>query len=122
MIVRGIGLAFTNSIPEREWEEKQHIPVKKTGWRLIGENGKVIDINKEILIAGRSHEADVQLVSTKCSRTHALIRLEGNALTLIDLRSKNGTFINKIRMTPNTGQSLRDGDEIMFGDQVFVLE
>lgn len=122
MIVRGIGLAFTNSIPEREWEEKQHIPVKKTRWRLINENGQMIEINKEILIAGRSQEADVHLDSSKCSRTHALIRLEGNALTLIDLRSKNGTFINKAQLAPNTGQSLRDGDEIMFGDQKFTLE
>lgn len=122
MIVRGIGLAFTDSLPEREQEEKKHIPVKKTGWRLIGENGKGIEINKEILIAGRSQESDIQLDSVKCSRTHALIRLEGSALTLIDLRSKNGTFVNKVQIVPNTGQHLRDGDEIMFGDEKFMLE
>ena len=122
MIVRGIGLAFTDSIPEREWEEQKHIPVKKTGWRLIGEKGKVIDIDKEILIAGRSQETDIPLNSPKCSRTHALIRLEGSALTLIDLRSKNGTFINMEQLAPNAGKHLRDGDEIMFGDQKFILE
>ncbi len=122
MIVRGIGLAFTDSLPERELEEQRFIPVKKTGWRLISENGEMIDIKNEIMIAGRSQESDIQLDSPKCSRTHALIRLESNALTLIDLRSKNGTFINKVRMIPNTGQNLRDGDEIMFGDQRFILE
>lgn len=122
MIVRGIGLSFTDSIPEREQEEKKHIPVKKAVWRLIGENGRTIDIHKEILIAGRSQESDIPLDSPKCSRTHALIRLEGNALTLIDLRSKNGTFVNKVQLAPNTGHSLRDGDEIMFGDEKFILE
>ena len=122
MIVRGIGLAFTDSLPEREQEERNHIPVKKAIWRLIGEDGNIIDITKEIMIAGRSQESDIPLDSAKCSRTHALIRLEGNALTLIDLRSKNGTFINKVQLAPNTGQGLRDGDEIMFGDQVFILE
>jgi hypothetical protein len=122
MIVRGIGLAFTDSLPEREQEEQKFIPVKKSGWCLVGENGKMIDIKKEIMIAGRNQESDVPLDSAKCSRTHALIRLEGNALTLIDLRSKNGTFVNKVQLIPNTGQSLRDGDEIMFGDQVFTLE
>lgn len=122
MIVRGIGLAFTDSLPEREQEEKKHIPVKKTGWRLVGEDGGIIDIRKEILIAGRNQESDIPLESQKCSRTHALLRLEGNALTLIDLRSKNGTFVNKDQLAPNTGQSLRDGDEIMFGDQKFTLE
>jgi hypothetical protein len=122
MIVRGIGLAFTDSIPEREWEEKKHIPVKKSSWRLIHEDGTEIGIDKEIMIAGRSKESDITLDSTKCSRTHALIRLEGYALTLIDLRSKNGTFINQIRMEPNAGQHLRDGDVIMFGDQKYTLE
>jgi hypothetical protein len=122
MLVRGIGLAFTDSLPEREKEERKYIPVKKTGWRLVSENGKGIDIKKEILIAGRSQEADIPLDSPKCSRTHALIRLEGNALTLIDLRSKNGTLVNRVKLTPNAGQHLRDGDEIMFGDQKFTLE
>lgn len=122
MIVRGIGLAFMDSIPEREFEQFKHIPVKKTGWRLFGESGDVIDIEKEIMIAGRSSESDIPLDSPKCSRTHALIRLEGNALTLIDLRSKNGTFINKVQLAPNAGQNLRDGDEIMFGDQKFTLQ
>ena len=122
MIVRGIGLAFTDSLPDRELEEKNLIPVKKKGWRLKGEKGEVIDIVKEIMIAGRSQESDIPLNSPKCSRTHALIRLEGNALTLIDLRSKNGTYVNKVHLAPNAGQSLRDGDEIMFGDQKFLLE
>jgi len=122
MIVRGIGLAFTASLPEREEEEKKHIPEKKSGWRLVHENGEVVNIKKEILIAGRSQQADILLDSKKCSRTHALIRLEGNALTLIDLKSKNGTFINNNQLTPNTGQNLRAGDKLKFGDQEFTLE
>jgi pSer/pThr/pTyr-binding forkhead associated (FHA) protein len=82
----------------------------------------VTKINKEITIAGRSTESDIMLDSKKCSRTHALIRLEGNALTLIDLRSKNGSFINNSQLTPNSSYHLRQGDAIRFGDQEFVLE
>ncbi len=122
LIVRGIGLAFTSSLPEREAEEKKHIPEKKTGWRLVNKNGDIVDIEKEIMIAGRSQQAEIQLDSKKCSRTHALIRLEGNALTLIDLRSKNGTLVNDIQLSPNIGQHLRAGDEVRFGDQKFILE
>lgn len=122
VLVRGIGLAFTDSLPEREAEEKKHMPEKKSGWRLIHENGSVVDIRKEIMIAGRSGQADIQLDSAKCSRTHALIRLEGNTLTLIDLRSKNGTFINNEQMTPNEAERLRAGDRIRFGDQKFTLD
>ncbi len=121
VIVRGIGLAFTSSLPEREEEEKKHIPEKKNGWQLISENGEIVEIKKEILIAGRSQESDIPLDSKKCSRTHALIKLEGNALTLIDLSSKNGTFVNNIQLTPNSSQHLREGDNLRFGDQKYKL-
>jgi len=122
IVVRGIGLAFTSSLPEREAEEKKFIPEKKSGWKLVHEKDMIVDVKKEIMIAGRSQEADIQLDSKKCSRTHALIRLEGNALTLIDLRSKNGTFVNNVQLTPNTALHLREGDEVCFGDQKFSLE
>ena len=95
---------------------------KKSGWKLIHENGSVVAIQKEIIIAGRSGHSDIQLESAKCSRTHALIRLEGNMLTLTDLRSKNGTFINNQQVVPNSAERLRSGDEIRFGDQKYILE
>ncbi len=122
MLVRGIGLAFRDSRPELEDEERRHIPEKKSGWRLTQDDGAVVKILKEIMIAGRGSQSDIVLESAKCSRTHALIRLEGNALTLLDLRSKNGTFINNQRLEPNAAVRLRAGDEIRFGDQKFFLE
>jgi len=122
IIVRGIGLAFTGSVPENAAVDNKHKPSKKTDWRLVREDGNIIEIKQEIMIAGRSKEADIPLESTKCSRTHALIRLEGNALTLIDLRSKNGTVINNFQVPPSTPQQLADGDQIRFGDQIFTVE
>ncbi len=122
IIVRGIGLAFTGSVPENAAVDNKHKPSKKTDWRLVREDGNIVEIKQEIMIAGRSKEADIPLESTKCSRTHALIRLEGNALTLIDLRSKNGTFINDFQVPPSTPQQLADGDQIRFGDQIFTVE
>ena len=121
-IVRGIGLSFMSSLPERIAQQRKHIPEKKSDWRIIHENGTIVNIAKEIMIAGRSRESDITLDSKKCSRTHALIRLEGNVLTLIDLRSKNGTFVNQTQLTPNTAHYLRAGDQIRFGDQAFILE
>ena len=121
IIVRGIGLAFTGALPERETKEKKHKPTKKSGWQLIEDDGSIVEITKEIMIAGRSRESDIQLDSTKCSRTHALIRLEGKSLTLIDLRSKNGTYVNDTQLAPNAGHYLREGDKIRFGDQKFTL-
>ncbi len=122
ILVRGVGLAFTSSLPEREADERRVIPEKKSGWRLVRDNGETIHVRKEIMIAGRSNESDIPLDSKKCSRTHALIKLEGNALTLIDLRSKNGSFVNGVQLNPHVAQHLRMGDELRFGDQKFILE
>jgi len=121
-IVRGIGLAFTDSAPEKEQDKKRTKGQIKSDWRLIDKDGHVTEIKKETMIAGRSKQADLPLGSSKCSRTHALIRLEGNALTLIDLRSKNGTFVNNSQIPPSTPQQLKEGDNIRFGDQKFIVE
>lgn len=122
IVVRGIGLAFTSALPEQAAVEYKHKSSKKTSWRMVHENGTIVEINKEIMIAGRSREADIQLDSKKCSRTHALIRLEGKSLTLLDLNSKNGTVVNDTELSANTPQLLREGDEIRFGDQQFTIE
>ncbi len=122
VVVRGIGLAFTGSLPEHAGMDNKRKQRKKTEWRLVHENGNIVDIKQEIMIAGRSKESDIVLESSKCSRTHALIRLEANALTLIDLRSKNGTFINNSQVPPSSPQQLEDGDKIRFGDQKFTVE
>ncbi len=122
IIVRGIGLAFTGSVTDQAGMDNKRKQRKKTDWRLVHENGNIIDIKQEIMIAGRSNQSDIKLESSKCSRTHALIRLEANALTLIDLRSKNGTFINNSQVPPNKPQQLEDGDQVRFGDQKFTVE
>ena len=122
IIVRGTGLSFTSSMPERAAQQLKHIPEKKSDWRIVPEDGTIVDITKEIMIAGRSQQADIPLESQKCSRTHALIRFEGNVLTLIDLKSRNGTYVNQTKLEPNSAHYLRAGDQLRFGDQIFVLE
>ncbi len=122
IIVRGIGLAFIDSVPGKDQDKKSSKTQKKSDWRLIDKDGHVTEIKKETMIAGRSKQADLPLGSANCSRTHALIRLEGNTLTLIDLRSKNGTFINNSQIPPSTPQLLKEGDNIRFGDQKFIVE
>ena len=106
-------MAFTESVPKKENKKKgkpkpkeKPLPQKKTNWRLVHENGTIVEINKEILIAGRSKGADIHLDSKKCSRTHALLRLENNDLSLLDLRSKNGTAVNEIDLAPRTRYGL----------------
>ncbi len=55
------------------------------------------------------------------SRRHAIIRRGEDTLTLIDLDSKNGTFLNGQRLVPRQPRVLRDGDEIRLGRLIIHL-
>jgi len=52
----------------------------------------------------------------KISRKHALIRVVGDKLTIEDIGSLNGTYVNRgTRLTVGTPQDLKNGDEIIIG-------
>ncbi|MEL6793194.1 MAG: trypsin-like peptidase domain-containing protein [Pseudomonadota bacterium] len=84
-------------------------------WRLKfePESGKVgirftsSDAAKGILI-GRDRAAGLTVDGASVSRRHALIRFEGDAPSIEDLGSTNGTFVD--------GARLREGDRVRLGD------
>ena len=66
---------------------------------------------------GRADANTIVLESPKVSRRHALIHLQNiGELWLIDFGSSNGTFLNRRRI--HHPVRLRDGDEIVIGDQI----
>lgn len=50
------------------------------------------------------------------SRHHAALELSGTRLTLRDLSSVNGTFLNGVRLAPHEEHQLRDGDRVRMGN------
>jgi DNA-binding winged helix-turn-helix (wHTH) protein len=64
-------------------------------------------------LIGRGDECGVVLPSTQVSRVHARVRVDQKAVTLEDLGSKNGTWVNGERLRGPT--PLADGDEVTFG-------
>ena len=50
------------------------------------------------------------------SRRHAIILREGDRLMVKDLNSRNGTFVNGVIVASGGTQTLRDGDELRFGN------
>jgi hypothetical protein len=50
------------------------------------------------------------------SRVHAAIYRSKHTLSLVDLGSSNGTFLNGERLQPQQSRVLRDGDEVRFGE------
>lgn len=64
-------------------------------------------------IVGRDPSANVRLASSSVSRQHAAIMVDGANATILDLGSKNGTFVNG---EPVAGpRPLRDGMTLRFG-------
>lgn len=55
------------------------------------------------------------------SRKHAALHHEGDTLTLVDLDSVNGTYLNGQRLLPNQPRVVRDGDEIRFGKLILHI-
>jgi hypothetical protein len=79
------------------------------------------------LVLGRKSEpneidgADVDLsvfdaYSRGVSKQHAVIELADRVLTLRDLGSRNGTFLNMAAVSPNSHRVLRDNDVIHLGN------
>ena len=73
--------------------------------------------HREIII-GRSSELDMVLVEDMVSRKHAKIITEDNNVTIQDLGSTNGTFVNgeKVRTS-----EIKDGDRILIGTSIIKL-
>lgn len=59
------------------------------------------------------------------SRTHAIIEITEQGITITDLNSTNGTFINNFRLPAELPYPLQNGDELQFGSllvHIFLLE
>ncbi|MBN1565394.1 MAG: FHA domain-containing protein [Anaerolineae bacterium] len=55
------------------------------------------------------------------SRRHAVIHMAGDTITVEDLGSSNGTFINDERLTPGQPAPLLSGDKLRLGKLVIMF-
>jgi len=83
--------------------------------------GKVFGLTPGDFSIGRDASNSLSLNDALISRQHALIRITDSEVTILDLNSTNGTFVNAI---PVTERKLEPGDRIQIGDSLllFVLE
>jgi DNA-binding winged helix-turn-helix (wHTH) protein len=81
------------------------------GW-LLGEAWRLPVPAGEIVL-GREGEGVVPMPSASVSRRHAAIAMDGTTAILRDLGSKNGTFIDGVRVESAT--ALRDGARVRLG-------
>lgn len=74
---------------------------------------------KDKLTIGRTAHNDIQIKAQFISRRHAVVVTEGERTRIVDWGSKNGVYVNGIRITE---QDLRNGDVVTVGTAEFVFE
>ncbi|HEY6417394.1 MAG TPA: FHA domain-containing protein [Candidatus Binataceae bacterium] len=67
-------------------------------------------------------DLDADDPEAKISRKHALLRIDGGKITIEDIGSLNGTYVNRQpRMQPGTPVEVKSGDEIIIGKTFLKL-
>jgi pSer/pThr/pTyr-binding forkhead associated (FHA) protein len=82
---------------------------------------RVVELIRRITYVGRSAITDIQIKDRYVSREHLLLRKSGDRLLVMDLRSKNGTFLNGKQIRPGTEVEVMEGDFIVVGLNVICL-
>lgn len=87
--------------------------------RLVMPNGQEIILKGQMSL-GRSVETDIRLDDTIASRKHAVIDVVGEQVTLTDLNSSNGTYVNELKI--GASMTLHDGDRVRIGNTTLVFK
>jgi EAL domain-containing protein (putative c-di-GMP-specific phosphodiesterase class I) len=95
---------------------------RATGWCLEstadgGRSLERVQIQNNPFRIGRLDELDLTLPFQSISKHHAEILLDDDSLTLRDLRSTNGTFVNRRRVEEDI--ALQEGDILHFAEIEF---
>ncbi len=87
-----------------------------------GEGGArgAFPLNGAKVTIGRSSECDIVLADDRVSRQHAYLENVAGQILVQDLESSNGTFLNGMRLRPQTGCALREGDVLEIGATRFL--
>lgn len=99
--------------PRSEWSSPQDavpqlIPMDKLG--------QPIALSREIVTIGRTRRNDICIPSRGVSRDHARLLITRSRVTLVNVSSTNGCFVND---EPVKRHTLSDGDQIRIGDRCF---
>lgn len=88
---------------------------------MFKENGerKDFQLESETTIVGRKEDCDLRIPLAEVSRRHAQVTMRGRKVTLRDLGSANGTYVNNKRVNE---VDLRAGDHVVVGPVVFTVQ
>lgn len=88
---------------------------------LSGPMGR-IDLTSNVLTIGRAPDNQLALQDQQASSHHAEIRPDPQGYLLVDMNSRNGTFVNEQRLMPQTPRLLISSDTIRIGETRMIYE
>lgn len=84
--------------------------------------GEKVDISSAEFVIGRERNANFYVTNnTAIGRRHAKIVNQSGQISLVDMASTNGTFVNGAKASANVPIMLKDGDKIMLADETFTI-
>lgn len=116
--VYGYGYAFSGVAVSVRRDGSLASPGDRIYRLLWGQREVALEERENAL--GRGEDSVVWIDAPSVSRRHARLTIAGNLATLEDLGSKNGTFVNGIRISAPV--ALRDGDELKIGSVPMTLK
>jgi DNA-binding winged helix-turn-helix (wHTH) protein len=111
--VAGFGYSFPTSA------ERDGVPSAAPGRFSLDAEGATLALAEGENVLGRDEALATRLDGPGVSRRHARIDVRDGRATLVDLGSKNGTFVDGARL--EGPRALRDGDTIRLGRRVSVV-
>ena len=78
--------------------------------------GRVHELTQLRTSIGRTQDNDLRVVDPTISRLHAVLKVNGQDVTVIDANSRNGVYVNGIQVRHSR---LNDGDMLTFGSVRF---
>ena len=82
--------------------------------------GKIYQVGRTPLVAGRQPGTDIILNDWQVSRRHVQFELVNGTLLVNDLGSSNGTLVKGQRLAPNQARPVAPGDLIQVGGTILV--
>lgn len=85
------------------------------------EEGQSFDLKPDTVYVGRSPDNHIQMKDKFVSRKHLKIMKRDEKYFVVDLKSKNGTFVNGEQILPGTEHEVGEGVPIVLGMSVLCL-
>src|SRR5262245_30954746 len=100
------------------------MPTERPGCILVSGplGGSTVPMDTEDLTVGRDAAGGLHISTDLLSRPHCVVRRKGEAFTITDVGSRNGTYVNDLPIS--TERALQSGDRVRIGvsEMVFATD